>query len=156
MFVVPIVPLRRGFVTPRPVVSCLIPRISSLFFPFFPYLFFFFIFSFYVPPPTFLSTLYVFRFFSFHPFFFSFFFFFLFYFSSSSSSFFSRPSCLTTALKVQFRVRKKLQELTTPRSLKIDGVHPDGVVHSPFGSLERLTEVFDATPTPLWGILHDQ
>ena len=144
MSLVPIVPLRWRFVTPRPIVSCLILRISCLFFPFFLYLSFFFnFFPFYIFTPAFLSPFYVFRFFSFTPSFFSLF-------------FFACPTSLTTGLKVQLRVRRKLQELTTPRSPKIDGVHPDGVVHSPFGRLERFTEVFDATPAPLGGILHDQ
>ena len=153
MSLVPIVPLRWRFVTPRPIVSCLILRISCLFFPFFLYLSSFFnFFPFYIFTPAFLSPFYVFRFFSFAPslFFSSSFFFFPFLF------FFARPTSLTTGLKVQLRVRRKLQELTTPRSPKIDGVHPDGVVHSPFGRLERFTEVFDATPAPLGGILHDQ
>ena len=124
----------------------LLPILSLLSIP----LFFFNFFPFYIFTPAFLSPFYVFRFFSFTPSFFSSSFFSLFFF------FFARPTSLTTGLKVQLRVGRKLQELTTPRSPKIDGVHPDGVVHSPFGRLERFTEVFDATPAPLGGILHDQ
>ena len=153
MSLVPIVPLRWRFVTPRPIVSCLILRISCLFFPFFLYLSFFSIFSLFTFSHPLFSLPSMFSDFSPSPlpFFCFFFFFFLFFFL-----FFARPTSLTTGLKVQLRVRRKLQELTTPRSPKIDGVHPDGVVHSPFGRLERFTEVFDATPAPLGGILHDQ
>ena len=120
-----------------PILSLL--SIPLCFFQFFPFLHFHTRFS--------LSLL-CFQIFLLHPFFFvSSSFFFL---------FFARPTSLTTGLKVQLRVRRKLQELTTPRSPKIDGVHPDGIIHSPFGRLERFTEVFDATPAPLGGILHDQ
>ena len=132
----------------------LLPILSLLSIP----LFFFNFFPFYIFTPAFLSPFYVFRFFSFTPSFFLFLllFLFLFLFFFVFCFFFARPTSLTTGLKVQLRVRRKLQELTTPRSPKIDGVHPDGVVHSPFGRLERFTEVFDATPAPLGGILHDQ
>ena len=140
----------------HPVPSCLASYSASpaYSFPsFYTSLFFFKIFPFLRFHTRFSLSLLCFQIFLLHPFLFLFL---LLFFLSFLFFFFARPTSLTTGLKVQLRVRRKLQELTTPRSPKIDGVHPDGVVHSPFGRLERFTEVFDATPAPLGGILHDQ
>ena len=49
---------------------------------------------------------------------------------------FPRPTCSTTSLEVQLRVRRQLQELAAPRAPKVNRLHLDGVVYRPLGRLE--------------------
>lgn len=176
MSVIPVALRRRGFVTPHPLVSCLVLRISSLFFPFFLYLLFFrfpHIFLFFFSPVffyfflcfvltyfsfLFLCPCFVFLFYVFFLFFSLFLyafshllsFLFLFIFPRISASSFRIFLFFSFSLFFSDSFFTSHQSEFQPRG----PVHVNGVVHRPLGHLGWPTEVFDVAPMLSWGSFH--